>query len=190
MPVASSRPALLHNFAYSWSNAPYEKRVPRLERKSLLVGSALRALPHQPLRATQPICIAVLALWPSHVTTTVPLPGRVDGPMDQLHDAIPLESAVFEFKPWAVDLVPAGVVYAMEHEAPGCVCATTRALPPGLAPVTDVICTPVLGCDCSVGAGVGATLAGARCGIPRYTSSQLFATACCASCRERAPEQI
>ena len=121
---------------------------------------------------TQPICIAVVALWPSQVTTTVPLAGRADGPMDQSTTPSRWSLPFSNSKPRAVDLVPAGVVYAMEHEAPGCVCATTRALPPGLAPVTDVICTHVLGCDCAVGAEVGATLARARCGMPSYTSSR------------------
>src|SRR5438876_9973377 len=82
--------------------------------------------------ATQPIWIGVVVLCPSHVTTTVSLPGRVDVPIDQVHDTIPLESAVLVFKPWAVDLAPAGVVHAIEHEAPGCVCATMPARPRAL----------------------------------------------------------
>lgn len=50
------------------------------------------------------------ALAPSQVTTTVPVPGRVDGPMSQVHETEPLASAVFVPIPWALDEVPDGVV--------------------------------------------------------------------------------
>jgi hypothetical protein len=44
----------------------------------------------------QPISIGVRALAPLHVTTTVPVLGRVEGAISQVHDAVPLASTIFE----------------------------------------------------------------------------------------------
>ena len=49
--------------------------------------------------SAQPIWIGLLALAPLQVTTTVPLPGRVDGPMLQVHDTMPLASAALAPNP-------------------------------------------------------------------------------------------
>ena len=63
---------------------------------------------------------------------TVAVPGRVAGPMSQLHTACPSWSVVLATAaPWpsAVLLVPAGVVYSTEHVAPGAVWTVTEAVP-------------------------------------------------------------
>lgn len=57
----------------------------------------------------QPIWMGLLVLVPSQVTVTVPVPGRVEVPMFQLHETIPLTSATLDPNPWAVEAVPAGV---------------------------------------------------------------------------------
>jgi hypothetical protein len=130
-------------------------------------------MPSLPDRSSRshPIWIELPALAPSQVTTTLPLPGRVEGPIAQFHETIPAESAVLDIKPPAVELVPAGVVYAIEHEVPGVVLATTAARPPGFAPVTDVIWTLPPGCGAAGAAGTrvavatsGTVVAGTACG--------------------------
>jgi hypothetical protein len=89
-----------------------------------------------------------LALTPLHVTTTVPEPGLVEGPMSHVQEALPAESAVFMPRPCAVDFVPDGVVYPIEQVAPGCVAAVTLARPPGAAPFAETICTAPLWVVC------------------------------------------
>ena len=53
--------------------------------------------------------MGLLVLSPLQVTVTVPVPGRVEGPMFQVQDTLPFASADLELKPCAVDEVPAGV---------------------------------------------------------------------------------
>src|SRR5437588_11726944 len=79
--------------------------------------------------SAQPIWIGLLALAPLQVTTTVPVPGRVDGPMFQVHETMPCASAALASNPCAVEGVPAGVRELIEHEAPGVVWTATLARP-------------------------------------------------------------
>jgi len=61
------------------------------------------------IASIHPIVIGVVALAPPHVTTTRPVPGRVNVPITHDQDALPLASVVFDTRPAALLFVPAGV---------------------------------------------------------------------------------
>ena len=68
-----------------------------------------RAFNFTEMPVPQPICMGLLVLEPLQMTVTVPVPGRVEEPMLQVHETIPLKSATLGDNPCAVDRVPAGV---------------------------------------------------------------------------------
>ena len=80
--------------------------------------------------------------------------------MFQVHETMPSESAALASNPCAVEDVPAGVRYLVEHEVPGVVRTATLARPPGVAPAIEVISTPLADPGCGAGASVGTAVAG------------------------------
>src|SRR3989442_12082904 len=80
-----------------------------------------------------------VAVWPSQVTLTLPIPGLVVALMGHDHDTLPASSARFGRSPTAAFRCSPGVRYSASQETPGCVWADILARPAGWAPATDPI---------------------------------------------------